>query len=167
MSFFVRAHALAVLLLVASVSALFAHEFKAGDLIIQHPWSRAAPEGAKVAGGYFAVHNNGSAPDRLVSVSAEIAGRTEIHEMSVDDKGVMTMRPVEGLLEIPAGGTLELKPGSYHLMFLDLHSLPKEDESFAGTLTFERAGEVPVEFRVQGMGAAPKDDTHGSTMKMD
>jgi periplasmic copper chaperone A len=91
---------------------LSAHEFKAGDIEVMHPWSRATPEGAKVAAGYAVLKNDGSSPDRLVSATGEIAGKTEIHEMAVDANGVMTMRPVPGGLEIPAGGTVELKPGS-------------------------------------------------------
>ena len=180
MSAFIRASALAFLRrthaagfvaatslsLFAFISIASAHEFKSGDLVIQHPWSRAAPSGAKVAGGYFVIRNDGSEPDRLLAVSAEIAGRTEIHEMSVDDKGVMTMRPVERALEIPAGGALELKPGSFHLMFMDLHSLPKADERFAGTLTFEKAGNVAIEFTVEAIGGAMNHDENGSKMKM-
>ncbi len=172
LSFLRRTHAAGflaatLLSLFAFVSLASAHEFKAGDLVIQHPWSRAAPAGAKVAGGYFVVRNDGSEPDRLLAVAAEIAGRTEIHEMSVDDKGVMTMRPLEGALEIPAGGALELKPGSIHLMFMDLESVPQVDERFAGTLTFEKAGDVAIDFKVEAIGAAMKHGENGSKMKLD
>ena len=131
--------------------ALSAHEFEAGTIAIDHPWSREAPEGAKVAAGYVVLRNAGSEPDRLLSATGEIAGRTEIHEMAVDDKGVMTMRPVDGV-EVPAGGEAALKPGSYHIMFFELERLPKKGESFAGTLTFEKAGTVEVEFAVEAMG---------------
>lgn len=165
MSFFFRTAA-AGLLLLASATAASAHDYKAGDLVIQHPWSRAAPQGAKVAGGYFVVQNSGSSPDRLVAISSEIAGRAEIHEMAVDDKGVMTMRPVNGALEIPAGGVLELKPGSFHVMFMDLNERPEQDERFAGTLTFEKAGDVAVEFKVEGMGGV-NHEHHGSETKAD
>jgi copper(I)-binding protein len=143
------AAALALLLMAAPA---FAHEFKLGNLEIKHPWSRAIPAGAKVAGGYFVVVNQGTTPDRLVSATAEIAGRTEIHEMSMKD-GVMTMRPQADGLPVPANGELALKPGSYHLMLLDLKRPPKQGESFAGTLTFEKAGKVDVTFAVEAMGS--------------
>jgi len=130
-----------------------AHEFKLGDLEIGHPWSRATPPGAKVAGGYFTVANHGGAPDRLVSVTSDIAAKAEVHEMAVKD-GVMTMRPVVGGLEIPAGGKLELKPGGYHLMLMDLKHPAREGESFPATLTFEKAGSVTVDFQVEGMSGA-------------
>ncbi|MEP9375044.1 copper chaperone PCu(A)C [Mesorhizobium sp. KR1-2] len=139
---------------------LWAHEFKAGDIEIIHPWSRAAPEGAKVAAGYLVLKNNGSSPDRLISVTAEIAGKTEIHEMAVDAKGVMTMRPVAGGIEVPAGGEVELKPGSFHIMFMDLKKLPKQGETFAGTLTFEKAGTVNVRYSVEGMNGGTGHDSH-------
>ena len=70
------------LLFVGAHSAL-AHEFKAGDIEIEHPWSRATPAGAKVAGGYFTIVNKGSAPDRLLSIASDISGKAELHEMGV------------------------------------------------------------------------------------
>jgi len=143
--------ALFVVLLLACIPAAIAHEFKVGNLEIEHPWSPATPPGAKVAGGYFTITNNGSAPDRLLSISSDISEKAELHEMGVKD-GAMTMRPVEGGLEIPAGGKIALKPGAYHLMFTGLKRQPKQGEKFAATLTFEKAGSVKVEFLVEGMG---------------
>ena len=145
------AAALAAVLLICGPA--LAHEFKLGDLEIDHPWSRATPPGAKVAGGYFTVTNHGGVPDRLVSVTSDISAKAEVHEMAVKD-GVMTMRPVEGGVEIPAGGKIELKPGGYHLMLMGLKHPAKDGESFPATLTFEKAGSVTVEFQVEGMNAA-------------
>lgn len=141
--------------LVLSIAALpaAAHEISAGSILIAHPYVREVPEGAKVAGGYALILNEGTEPDRLLAVSGEIAGRAEIHEMKVDDKGVMQMRKVEGGLEVPAGGELSLEPGSYHFMFMDLQRRVKEGDTFRGTLTFEKAGTVEIEFAVDAMGA--------------
>lgn len=149
-------------LFLASGHALSAHEFEAGAITIGHPWSREAPATAKVAGGYLALKNKGTEPDRLLSATGEIAGRTEIHEMAVDDKGVMTMRPVDGV-EIPAGAEVALKPGSFHIMFFELTRVPRDGEKFAGTLTFEKAGTVEVEFAVE----ARKDGHGGDGAKED
>lgn len=146
-------------LLLVTTAPLMAHDYKAGDLDLVHPWSRETPQGAKVAAGYVRIVNNGSEADRLVAVSGEIAGRGEIHEMAVDANGVMTMRPVDAL-EIPAGGEVELKPGGYHIMFLDLKDARKEGERFAGSLTFEKAGTVEVEFAVDAMGGG-HESGHG------
>ncbi|TIS27249.1 MAG: copper chaperone PCu(A)C, partial [Mesorhizobium sp.] len=148
-------------LLFVSAQAVFAHEFKVGDLKIVHPWSRATPPGAKVAGGYFSITNTGSSPDRLLSISSEISAKTELHEMGVKD-GVMTMRPVSGGLEIPAGGKVALAPGGYHLMFVGLKRQPKQGKTFPATLTFEKAGTVAVEFAVEGMGETGGMDNHAN-----
>ena len=78
-------------LAIASTQAL-AHDYKLGDLEIAHPWSRATLPGAKVATGYLVIKNNGTTDDRLLSVTAEISGKAEIHEMKMTD-GVMSMRP--------------------------------------------------------------------------
>ena len=137
-----------------------AHEFKQGDLTIGHPWSRATLPGAKVAAGYLSVKNAGSTPDRLISVAADIAGKGEIHEMTVKD-GVMTMRPLADGLEIPAGGEVKLEPGSYHLMFMGLKEPAVEGVKFPGTLTFEKAGTVKVEFAVDKAGGEADHSAHG------
>jgi len=147
---------LAFALLFAGAQNGFAHGFKIGDLEIGHPWSRATPVGAKVAGGYFTITNKGSTPDRLLSISTDISDKAELHEMSVKD-GVMTMRPVAGGLEIPAGGKVALAPGGYHLMFIGLKRQPKQGETFSATLTFEKAGTLSVDFAVEGMGGATDD----------
>lgn len=145
-------------LLVAALPAA-AHEFTSGKLEIEHPWSRATPSGAKVAAGYVTIENDGPA-DRLVSASAEIAGRTEIHEMAVKD-GIMTMRPLDDGVVVPANGEAKLAPGGLHLMFMDLRRELKQGESFSGTLVFETAGEVKVVFAVEPIGAT-RPGSHGS-----
>ena len=82
-----------------------AAEFKAGDISIEAPWSRATPGGAKVAAGYLTIKNGGATPDRLVSATADIAERAEIHEMSMTD-GMMKMREVPTALRcLPAAAS--------------------------------------------------------------
>jgi copper(I)-binding protein len=150
--------AIALSLLLAGFGVASAHEYRLGDLEIGHPWSRVTPPGAKVAGGYLTIANHGTVPDRLISVTSEIAGKAEVHEMAVKD-GVMTMRPVDGGLEIPAGGKVELKPGGYHVMLIDIKRLTEEGERFPATLTFEKAGSVTVEFKVEGMAPGGEAET--------
>src|SRR5271168_2528305 len=82
-----------------------AQEVKSGDLVISQAWSRATPGGAKVAGGYLTIENKGSAPDRLIGGSSEIAGKVEVHEMAVNN-GVMTMRPLDKGPTIEPGKTV-------------------------------------------------------------
>ena len=146
-------------LLVLSAPFALAHEFKAGAIRIDHPWSRATPPGAKVGGGYVTLVNEGDSPDRLVSATFEGSGRAEIHNMQVQD-GVMTMRPVTDGVEIPAHETVTFAPSGYHLMFLELKKPLVKGEQVAGTLTFEKAGTVPVKFSVDAIGASGKTNDH-------
>ena len=144
--------AVAFWLMAAGVNAASAQEVKIGDLMIDHPWSRATPAGAKVAAGYLTVTNKGSQADRLVSATSSAAGMVEIHEMAMKD-GVMTMRPITGGLTIEPGKTVTLAPGGYHIMFMDLKSPFKLGEKVQATLQFEKAGKVELTFEVQPVGA--------------
>jgi periplasmic copper chaperone A len=139
----------AALLLAAPVAR--AHDYQAGAIAIDHVWARATPGGAKVAAGYFTLTNTGTTPDRLIAATAVVAGHVELHEMSMVD-GVMRMRPVKGGIELKPGQTLALESGSFHLMMLDLKQPLKQGERIKGTLTFEKAGPVEVEFAVEGIG---------------
>jgi periplasmic copper chaperone A len=134
-----------------------AQTVKAGPLTLAQPWSRATPGGAKVGGGYLTITNAGPAPDRLVGGSFPLASKVEVHEMRVDGD-VMRMKPVEGGLEIGPGATVELKPGGFHLMFMDLKEPLKEGQTIKGTLVFEKAGSVAVEYAVRGMGGAASSE---------
>ncbi|WP_026597176.1 DUF1775 domain-containing protein [Methylobacterium sp. 77] len=125
---------------------------KAGDLTIDTPWMRATPGGATVAGGYVRITNTGAQADTLVSATIPLAASGSIHSMTMDG-GVMKMASVEGGLVLKPGETVELKPGSYHLMFEGLKASPKVGESISGTLVFARAGSVPVTFAVAPIGA--------------
>jgi len=129
-----------------------AHDYKAGSLLINHPWTPEPPVGAKVAAGFFKITNEGAQDDWLVSVAAEIAGKSQIHGMKIEN-GVMSMSEREGGLVIPAGQSVELKSKSTHLMFMDLKQRPTKDTRFKATLTFEKAGAVAVEFKVEPMGS--------------
>ena len=134
-------------------SAAGSDTFKVGDITVAAPWTRATPGGAKVAGGYLKVTNGGAAADKLVGATTDIAGRVEIHEMSMSG-GVMQMRPLDAGLELKAGQTVELKPGGYHVMFMDLKRQLKEGETVKATLQFEKAGKVDVIFKVGSVGGA-------------
>jgi copper(I)-binding protein len=133
--------------------------FKAGDIVIETPWLRATPQGAKVAGGYMRITNNGKAPDRLLGGTLDGAGRFEVHEMTMVGT-VMQMRPLPNGLEIKAGQTVELRPGGYHIMGMDLQGGYVQGQTVKGTLGFEKAGTVSVEYQVAPIGA-PAPIVHG------
>ena len=163
-----RILALAAFSAMAFAAPVRADDVKAGDLVITQAWSRATPGGAKVAGGYLTIENKGSAPDKLVGVSAEIAGKVEVHEMATDN-GVMKMRPLEKGLAIDPGKTVKLAPGGHHLMMQELKGPLKQGDKVPVTLEFEKAGKVAVTLDVQAVGApAPGGaaDKSGQMQKM-
>ncbi|MGE0564089.1 MAG: copper chaperone PCu(A)C [Pseudolabrys sp.] len=145
---------------VAVAAPASAHDYTVGSLKIEHPWARATPKGAAVGGGYMKITNTGGAPDRLLGGSSEAAGKFEIHEMSMEG-GVMKMRMLPKGLTIKPGETVEFKPGSYHVMFMGLKKPLVEGESFKGTLVFEKAGKIEVEYKVDKL-AAPSSGHGGS-----
>ena len=132
---------------------------RTGAIAVEQAWSRATPRGARVGGGYLKVTNSSSQADRLIGGSFLLADRVEMHEMSVDGT-VMRMRQVEGGIEIKSGETVEFKPGGYHLMFVDLKEPLKEGQTVKGTLVFEKAGTVEVEYTVRSIGAQGATDGH-------
>ncbi len=138
----------------------FADEAKIGDLVLDHPYSRATPPNARTGAGYTTIHNNGAQNDRLVSVSCDCAEAAEIHEMKMDGN-VMRMRQLPDGLPIPAGSTVVLEPGSYHLMFIGLNAPFKQGDTVEATLTFEKAGSVDALFEVKPLGGIKGDGMKG------
>jgi periplasmic copper chaperone A len=141
----------AVILLNMSVIAA-AQEFKVNSIVIEQPWMRATPAGAKVAGGYMTIINTGSEPDRLVGGTLPQAGRFSVHEMKMDGN-VMHMGEVQGGLEIKPGQKIEFNPGGYHVMFTQLREPLKQGDTVKGQLRFEKAGSLDIEYRVESVGA--------------
>lgn len=133
--------------------------YKLGDIVIQAPWARATPAGAKVGGAYLKITNTGGQPDRLVGGSLTGAREVEVHEMSMSNN-VMKMRHLKDGLEIKAGQTVELKPGGYHLMLTGLGDGLKQGQKVKGSLTFEKAGTVEIEFTVAPIGATSGGHVH-------
>jgi periplasmic copper chaperone A len=161
-----RSLTLAALAMALSAGPVRAEDIKAGDLVISQAWSRATPNGAKIAGGYLTIENKGTAPDKLIGGNGDIAGKVEVHEMSMNN-GVMTMRPLDKGLVIEPGKTVKLAPGGYHLMMFDLNGPLKQGDKVPVTLVFEKAGKVNVSLDVQGVGAqAPGGMEHSGQMDM-
>ena len=157
-----RILALAALAAALASTSARAEDVKAGDLVITQAWTRATPNGAKIGGGYLTIENKGAAADKLVGVSAEIAGKSEVHEMAMDN-GVMKMRMLDKGLVIDPGKTVKFAPGGYHLMLQELKGPLKEGEKVPVTLEFEKAGKVAVSLDVQGVGAqGPAGAGHSS-----
>jgi copper(I)-binding protein len=160
---FIATLSVAVLLSAGMTPAALAHSVEVGPLSLTDLWTRATPPKAPTAGGYLTIENSGQDADRLIGAASPIAGRTEIHEMTTKD-GTMTMRPVEAGVEIPAGGTVALAPGGFHIMFIDLKETLLEGGKVPVTLTFEKAGKIDTFLHVLALGAPGPagDHPHGA-----
>jgi hypothetical protein len=130
---------------------LAADEYRLQSLRIVHPFARATPPGAKSGGAYLIIENSGTTAVTLVGAASPIAGAVELHQMAMDG-GVMTMRAV-GALDVPPGGRLELKPGGYHVMLLDLKQPLKVGDKFPLKLSFQNLGTLDIAVEVEAMGA--------------
>lgn len=125
----------------------FAHEMVIGDLMIIHPHIPQPAASAMAAGGFVAITNEGTEPDRLIGVTSDIAAKTELHESRVDANGMGSMVPVEAI-DIPPGGTVNLEHGGYHIMFMGLSGPLTEGQMVKVVLIFEKAGRAEVEFMI-------------------
>lgn len=144
-----------------NVAASEAETVTKGAIKIETVWSRETPAGAKVAGGFMKITNTGTEPDRLIGGSFVNSKRVEIHEMAMDG-GNMKMRELSNGLEIKPGQSVELKPGSFHIMFMELEKHAKSGDSVKGTLVFSRAGTVEVGYRIAPLGAMTPDGKAGA-----
>jgi copper(I)-binding protein len=142
------------------------------EVTVTDPWARASSAMAAAGAAYMTIQNTGSAADALIGASSPAAKTVEVHETVVMGSpapsasdgmgmgsplpsasgeaggGMMGMQPI-ARLEIPAGGTVELKPGSYHIMLIDLNQELKAGDTIEITLNFEKAGELPLSVPVK------------------
>ena len=135
---------------VVVASSAIAQNASLGSIKIENAYTRATVPGQQVAGGFMKIENKGAA-DQLVSASSPVAGEVQLHEMAMEGN-VMKMRQLKDLA-IPAGGAVELKPGGYHLMFLNLKGPLAAGQTVPVKLKFAKAGEVEVQLPVNQMGA--------------
>jgi len=137
-----------------------ASETAASIIAVTEPWSRETAEGQNAGGAFMTIANTGTAADRLTGGSTPVAGRVEIHTMTMEGD-VMKMRQLEDGLEIPASGEVTLKPGSFHVMLMDLKQPLKAGETVPLTLTFAGAGTVETQLVVKPAGEMAPGMSHG------
>ena len=128
-----------------------AQAVKVDTVSVSDAYTRATVPGQKVAGGFLKIQNKGNTPDQLISASSPSAGDVQLHEMAMEGN-VMKMRQVKDIA-VPANGSVELKPGGYHLMFLDLKGPFVAGETIPVKLKFSKSGDVEVKFPVNAAGA--------------
>ena len=141
-----------------------AAETAASSIALTEPWSRETAEGQNAGGAFMTIANSGTAADRLTGGSTPVAARVEIHTMTMEND-VMRMRQLEDGLEIPAGGEVTLKPGSFHVMLMDLKQPLKAGEKVPLTLTFAGAGTLETELEVRPAGTMAPDMKHSEGEK--
>ena len=147
-----RFAAIAGLVIATLISAsAMAADYNIGSLEIMGPWSRATPKGAPTAIGYMTIKNNGTTPDRLIGGSVDFASGFQLHSMTMED-GVSKMRELESV-DIGPGQTIVFKPGGSHVMFVGVKQPLSQGQHVKGTLVFEHAGTVQIEYSVEGIGA--------------
>lgn len=136
------------LAIAAALALLVAPVLAASSTVeVSQAWSRPAPQGGNGA-GYAVITNHGTVADTLVAASSPVAARIEIHESMVMG-GQAMMHPRPGGLPVPAGATVALKPGGWHMMLMGLKQPLKAGDHYPATLTFKKAGKVTVQFSVQ------------------
>jgi periplasmic copper chaperone A len=136
----------------------------ASDVKIEGAWVRIAVEGQKGTGGFMKL----TAPSnmKLIAVASPVAGVGEVHEMKMQGD-VMRMAELKGGLDLPAGQAVELKPGGFHIMLMDLKQPLKADSQIPVTLTFANAKgeqskvEIKVPVAMRAPGSAPGKDMSG------
>ena len=141
---------------IALASPLLAHRFQAGALLIEHPWSRETAKGQQVGAGYLSITNKGKTADRLVSATSAAAASVEVHTVGMEN-GVMRMRQLKDGLPIPAGKTVTLKPGGYHIMLIGLKKPLVKGAMVPAELRFEKAGRVKIAFKIDAITASADD----------
>jgi len=126
----------------------------AAGITVTDAWARSSSAMASAGAAYATITNAGSAADSLIGASSPAAATVEVHETVVmgspdaSGGGMMGMQPV-ARVEIPAGGSLQLKPGSYHVMLIGLVKDLKAGDTIDLTLKFERAGAITVKAQVR------------------
>jgi periplasmic copper chaperone A len=126
-------------------------------------WARATPGGAQTAAAYVTITS--TAGDRFTGASTPAAQKAELHTMTMDGN-VMKMRQVDSI-DLPAGKTVTLKPGGYHIMLTGLAQPLTEGQTFPLTLTFDKAGAREINVTVQKIGSmGPGTPMPGMDMPM-
>ena len=145
---------LAMLASTAALALSFATNVQAQNVDIKNAWARTAVPGQKATGAFMTITAKEGVT--LVGGSSPVAGVTEIHEMKMDGD-VMRMRALKDGLDLPAGKAVELKPGGYHVMLMDLKAALPKDTSIPLTLLFKDAkgGQSKMEIKVPVAATPP------------
>jgi len=135
------------LVLIMSTLAACQPKPEGPQIEISGVWGRPSPRKAGNGAAYMLIENNGSEDDRVIAAYSDVSEVVELHDMTMDD-GVMKMFMVEAY-EVPAGGSVELMPGSKHVMFIGLHEKLEVGQVVTVELEFEKSGMKTVEVEIR------------------
>ena len=136
--------------LMAFATSIQAQDAKVGAIKIENAYVRATAPGQSAAGAFMKIDNSGAA-DQLVSASSPAAGEVQLHQMSMEGN-VMKMGQVKDIA-VPANGSVDLKPGGYHIMLMNIKAPLKVGETVPVKLKFAKAGEVEVKLPVNAVSS--------------
>lgn len=142
----------------ACLSLVIAAAATAEGIIVEHAWSRATVAGQQVGAVFCLLRNPLPTEDRLVSATSDAAATVEVHEHAAGADGVMQMRRAADGVAIPANGSVELKPRSYHIMLIGLKKPLARGESVALNLIFAKAAPVAIQARINPPWAMAFDE---------
>lgn len=131
-------------ILAAASAALFATTALA-EIAVNDPYARSS--NAMAGAAFMTITNAGGTDDRLIDARADISKRVELHT-HIEEDGVMRMVHVEEGFELPADGAIEMKRGSYHVMFMGLNEPLEQGDTFPLTLVFESGTEMTIDVTV-------------------
>ena len=137
----------------------------AKPIVIEQPWARATPGGARTGAAYMTLINNGPFGDRLLGATTPLADKVQFHKVS-EDNGVSRMREVP-VVDLEPGARIIFRPGEMHMMIVGLKQPLVEGQNFQLTLQFEKAGNVELTVPIEHIGAIRHDDMGSMTHSPD
>lgn len=151
------AHLIVTLLLLLCVGgAAGAQTSAASTIVVEQPFARATPKGAKTGAAYMTLVNNGASSDRLVGATTPVADTVQFHK-ETEENGVSRMREVHNV-DLEPGAKIVFKPGEMHMMIVGLKQSLVRGQTFPLALQFEKAGNIEVTIPIQGIGAVQHDN---------
>ena len=123
----------------------------ANPIVIEQPWARATPGGARTGAAYMTLINSGTSGDRLLGATTPLADKVQFHK-ETEDNGVSRMRQVQSM-ELKSGAKIIFKPRELHMMIVGLKQPLTEGQTFPLTLQFEKAGNIEVTVPIEKIGA--------------
>ncbi|MGH6714452.1 MAG: copper chaperone PCu(A)C [Bradyrhizobium sp.] len=145
-----------LLLLLLSVGQGQAQTSGQNTILVERPWARATPAGARTGAVYVTLVNNGSSSDSLLNAATPVADQIQFHSAS-EENGVSRMREMR-TVEVTPGARVAFSPGGLHIMLVGLKQPLKEGQAFPMTLTFEKAGKIDLMVPIAKVGAMQGGD---------